>query len=122
MSATFPMRGACLLMAALCLSTNALAQESSQESADRFTNADLLAQSEPLRRLWISALMVGASNALALHDAESGECLAHWFFDNEEAVYAEILTSITAYPDYLPVEVIFAHAREACPGLIRAQN
>lgn len=106
--------------AALCLvgSGSAGAAAQSAEAGDpRVTNRDFLELPRADQRRWINGFMVGATNALGLRDVEAGRCVARWYFDDEAAVFEQLLSGLAAYPDERPVAVIFAYARRACPNL-----
>ena len=110
-----------IVCALFCLTplTATLPQAQAQDtSADRFTNRDLLAQSDHERQIWVNAFMVGTSNAIALRDVDSGRCLARWYSNDHESVFRQIETSMEAYPEHRPAEIIFALARRACPNFI----
>lgn len=103
--------------ALMCLSPNAWAQGQTEHSADRFTNADVMAQTERDRRMWINGLVVGLSNGVALRDDEAGACVVRWYFDGGDTVYAQILGGMEQYPDAQPAVIVIAFARRACPAI-----
>lgn len=107
-----------LLIGALCMSSNVWAQTPEEKAADRFTNADLLAQAERDRRIFLGALIVGTSTTASLHDVETGRCIARWYFENEDTVYANIIRSMREFPEHRPVEVVFTLIQRECPELL----
>ena len=112
----------CGMAAAILTAAFAMAQSApaptAAESADRFTNSDLMAQPERERRIWLNALMVGATSVTGMHDIQAARCVARWYFEDEGELYRQILGSMEAYPDRRPAEVIFALARRECPSFI----
>ena len=112
----------CGLAAAILTATSAAAQSPSTpaaaESADRFTNRQLLEFTPEDRRMWLSAMMGGATAVAGLHDDASAVCVARWYFEDDGDVYRLILRSMETYPDHRPVEVVFALARRECPSFI----
>jgi hypothetical protein len=98
--------------------TTSTADAASPHNADHFTNRDLMAQPERDRRIWLNALMVGATSVTGMHDVEAARCVARWYFEDDGELYRQILGSMEAYPDNRPAEVIFALARRACPAFV----
>lgn len=96
---------------------DALAKQTPELSEDRFTNSDLMAQPDQVRRIWINGLIVGAAHGLGLRDSEAGACVAGWYFEDADQVYANIIANLERYPDYEPAVVVMALARRACPGI-----
>lgn len=111
-------RWSAFLIGALLLSPQAWAQTQADEDAGQFTNGFLLAQSERDRRIFIGALMAGTATAAGFYDEETGECLAHWYMENRDRIYADAVRGMEAYPERRPVEVIYALAVRVCPGLL----
>ena len=107
----------CALFCLTALTAASPPAQAQDTSADRFTNRDLLEQSDRDQRLWIFGVIVGASHGLGLRDTSAGECLARWYFDDEEQVYANIRVNLERYPDNEPTIIILALARRACPNL-----
>lgn len=112
----------CGMAAAILTAASAAAQSPSApaaaESADRFTNRELLGYSARDRRVWVNAFTAGMANAVALRDVETGRCVARWYSSDEGRVFSQIERSMEAYPSYRPAEVIFAVAQRACPTLV----
>lgn len=94
------------------------ADSTSAESADRYTSGDLMAESSRDRRIWITAFMAGAANAVALRDVEGGRCISRWYDATDMGQLGLIERSMTSFPESRPAEVIFALARRACPDFI----
>ena len=90
--------------------------ESTFEQSDRFTNRDLLEQSERDQRLWLSGLVLGLSSGLALKDEAAGECVAAWFFEDRAQAHADIRSNMERFPDHSPAVIVAALAIRACPG------
>lgn len=101
-----------------------MAQDNDQpaQEADRFTNQDLLDQTERDRRLWLNALVVGATSVASMHDAEAARCVARWYFDDDGDLYGQILRAMNDYPDRRPAEIVFALARRECPDFVPSAN
>jgi len=88
------------------------------ESADRFTNRDLMAQPERERRVWLEGLIVGVVYGIGLLDNDAGECMASWYSNDADQIYANIIASMEHYPDHQPSIIVLALARRACPNII----
>ena len=107
----------------LCLSiastSNALAQapNGAFDTADGFTNRDLLEQSVRDQRLWLSGVAVGMSFGVGRIDVEAGECIADWYFADEAQVFANAKSNMERFPDQTPGVIMLALARRACPSL-----
>ena len=112
----------CGMAAAILTAASAVAQSPSAPAAadadERFTNRDLMAQPENVRRIWLNGLIVGAAHGLSLMDNDAGECMANWYFEDAEQVYANIIASLEHYPDHQPSVVVLAMARRACPSIL----
>ena len=104
---------------AIASATNGLAQTADNEfdSADRFTNRDLLEKSERDQRLWLSGVAVGAAHGLGLRDPEAATCLVRWYFDDPGQVYADMRSNMARFPDHEPSVLLIALARRECPAI-----
>ena len=114
----------CGMAAAILTAASTVAQSPSApaaaESADRFTNRELMAQPERERQVWLSALTQGLATGVASLDSEAGACLSRWYFGDEAQAYANVVSNMERYPDYHPAVVVMALARRECPSLNRA--
>lgn len=104
---------------AIASTTNGFAQSPNNEfdAADRFTNRDLLEQSERDQRLWLSGIVVGMSVGVASIDVRAGECIIDWYFDDEDQVFANTRSNMERFPDHAPAIIVLALARRSCPAL-----
>ncbi|MEO1039515.1 MAG: hypothetical protein AAFX09_08210 [Pseudomonadota bacterium] len=50
-------------------------------------------------------------------DTDAGECVAAWYFDDENQVFVDVQANMERFPDHLPGVVVLALARRACPSL-----
>lgn len=85
------------------------------DQSDRFTNRDLLEQSEGDQQLWLMGVALGLSSGVALNDQEAGECIAAWYFGNRAQSYADMRNNMERFPDHSPPVIMVALARRACP-------
>ena len=107
----------------LACSASAFAHQQSNdfEESNRFTNRDLLEQSERDQRLWLSGVLVGAAHGVGLHNPDASSCLISWYFEDEAQTLVNIRANMELFPDHTPAIVLLAMARRECPGL-ESQN
>ncbi len=104
------------LTLAIASASNGFAQPQNNDfdQSDRFTNRDLLEQSERDQRLWLSGVVVGMVGGLGLRDTEAGACLGRWYFDDPAQAFANVKASMEAFPDHEPNVIVIALARRSC--------
>ena len=98
------------------LSGQAIADDLEPEG-ERLTNSVVLQWAESEQRLWLRALALGIASGISLADADTGECVSRWYFDDEAQSFANVRANMERFPDHLPQAVIGALARRACPDI-----
>jgi hypothetical protein len=105
----------------VCLSGQALSQEQ-KDSADRYSNDEILALPEREQRLWVNALVQGIATGIATFDDEAGACISRWFFGNEAQAFANIQSNMERFPDHHPSVIVMALVRRECAELSSARR
>ncbi|WP_019960634.1 hypothetical protein [Woodsholea maritima] len=104
------------LMATALFTPPAPAQDTDVEP-ERFTNRNILRMAENERSVWLHGLVLGLASGIALRDQNASDCVAAWYFENEQQHYATVIANLERFPDHVPPTVVLALARRECPQL-----
>lgn len=85
---------------------------------ETFKSAEFVKWSEENRTFYLTTAIGMAGLIARRNNASQGDCIDHWFFDDQGRADGQILAVMAEYPDHHPQGIILAVLEKQCGKLI----